>query len=154
MQASTWICTYQMQATKFMSLLPLLVCSSCPRILILLIHVHDRTLISSPPLSSKDNSYLCSFLSPFVINDHKKGRSHMKFSMWRSMATTWSCTSTPCRQSYEALVVWYKELDLGRWLSLESSFLIDTFNLIKIDTTCNNNMWKHEDHIEMPHVGY
>jgi len=97
MQASTWICTYQMQATKFMSLLPLLVCSSCPRILILLIHVHDRTLISSPPLSSKDNSYLCSFLSPFVINDHKKGRSHMKFSMWRSMATTWSCTSCTCR---------------------------------------------------------
>ena len=97
MQASTWICTYQMQATKFMSLLPLLVCSSCPRILILLIHVHDRTLISSPPLSSKDNSYLCSFLSPFVINDHKKGRSHMKFAMWRSMATTWSCTSCTCR---------------------------------------------------------
>ena len=102
MQASTWICTYQMQATKFMSLLPLLVCSSCPRILILLniaplIHVHDRTLISSPPLSSKDNSYLCSFLSPFVINDHKKGRNHMKFAMWRSMATTWSCTSCTCR---------------------------------------------------------
>ena len=94
MQASTWICIYQMQTTKFMSLLPLLVCSSCPRILILLnmlllIHVHDCTLISSPPLSSKDNSYLCSFLSPFVINDHKKGRNHMKFAMWRSMATTW-----------------------------------------------------------------
>ena len=90
MQASAWICTYQMQTTKFMSLLPLLVCSSCPRILILLlIHVHDCTLISSPPLSSKDNSYLCSFLSPFVINDHKKGRNHMKFAMWRSMATTW-----------------------------------------------------------------
>ena len=53
--------------------------------------------LSSPPLSSKDNSYLCSFLSPFVINDHKKGRSHMKFSMWRSMATTWSCTSCTCR---------------------------------------------------------
>ena len=35
MQARTWICTYQMQTTKFMSLLPLLVCSSCPRILIL-----------------------------------------------------------------------------------------------------------------------
>src|SRR6185312_1726678 len=43
------------------------------QILLLLIHVHDCTLISSPPLSSKDNSYLCSFLSPFVINDHKKG---------------------------------------------------------------------------------
>jgi len=105
MQASTWICTYQMQATKFMSLLPLLVCSSCPRILILLIHVHDRTLISSPPLSSKDNSYLCSFLSPFVINDHKKGRSHMKFAMWRSMATTWSCTSCTCRVTTCILLV-------------------------------------------------
>ena len=67
MQASTWICTYQMQATKFMSLLPLLVCSSCPRILILLIHVHDRTLISSSPLSSKDNSYLCSFLAVRIL---------------------------------------------------------------------------------------
>ena len=30
-----------------------------------------------------------SFLSPFVINDHKKGRNDMKFAMWRSMATTW-----------------------------------------------------------------
>ena len=36
MQASTWICTNQMHSIKFMSLLPLLVCFSCPRILILL----------------------------------------------------------------------------------------------------------------------
>ena len=153
MQASTWIYTYQMQATKFMSLLPLLVCSSRPRVLILLIHVHDRTLISSPPLSSKDNSYLCAFLSPFVINDHKKDRSHMKFAMWRSMATTWSCTSCTCR-----ITTWIplvgnhmKHLWFESWIFI---FLMDTFNLIEIDTTYNNNMWKHEDHIEMPHVGY
>ena len=36
MQASTWICTNQMHSIKFMSLPPLLVCFSCPRILILL----------------------------------------------------------------------------------------------------------------------
>ena len=36
MQANTWICTYQMQSNKFMSLLPLLVCFSLSRILILL----------------------------------------------------------------------------------------------------------------------
>ena len=106
MQASTWICTYQMQTTKlqttkFMSLLPLFVCSSCPRILILLNIAHLDPCPwshSHLPLNhQRDNSYLCSFLSPFVINDHKKGRSHMKFSMWRSMATTWSCTSCTCR---------------------------------------------------------
>ena len=90
MHASTWICTYQMQTTKFMSLLPLLVCFSCPRILILLIHVHDRTLILSPPLSSKDNSYLCSFLSPFVINDHKRAK------------TTWNL---PCEDQWLPLEV-------------------------------------------------
>ena len=163
MQASTWICTYQMQATKFMSLLPLLVCSSCPRILILLIHVHDRTLISSPPLSSKDNSYLCSFLSPFVINDHKKGRNHMKFAMWRSMATTWSCTSCTCRvTTWIPLVgnhmkrLWF-DTKSWTWVDgwvLNLHFWWTLFKLIGIDTTCNNNMWKHEDHLEMPHVGH
>ena len=92
-----------------MSLLPLLVCFSCPRILILLIHVHDhtqeywsssiflllihvhdRTLISFPPLSSKDNSYICSFLSPFVINDHKRAK------------TTWNL---PCEDQWLPLEV-------------------------------------------------
>ena len=87
MQASTWICTYQMQTTKFMSLLPLLVCSSCPKILILL----NIAPLDPCPWS---HSHL---ISPFVINDHKKGRDHMKFAMWRSMATTWSCTSCTCR---------------------------------------------------------
>ena len=28
------------------------------------------------------------------------------------------------------------------------------FQLIGIDTTCNYHMWKHEDHLEMPHVGH
>ena len=102
MQASTWICTYQMQTTKFMNLPPYL-CAPLVQeywsssILLLLIHVHARTLISSPPLSSKDNSYICSFLSPFVIYDHKRGRNQMKFAMWRSMVTTWNCTSCTCR---------------------------------------------------------
>ena len=144
MQASAWICTYQMQTTEFMSLLPLLVCSSCPRILILLniapldpcpwshSHLplcHPRIIHIfvhfSPPLSS---------MTIKRPKPHEIG--HVKINGYH--------LNTPCRQSYEALVVWYKELDLGRWLSLESSFLMDTFNLIKIDTTCNN-MWKHED---------
>ena len=161
-QASTWICTYQMQATKFMSLLPLLVCSSCPRILILLIHVHDRTLISSPPLSSKDNSYLCSFLSPFVINDHKRAK------------TTWNL---PCEDQWLPLEVvpctymvttwipfvgnhmkrlWF-DTKSWTWVDgwvLNLHFLWTLFKLIGIDTTCNNNMWKHEDHLEIPHVGH
>ena len=131
MQASIWICTHQMQSIKFMSLLPLLVCFSCPRILILLIHVHDRTLISSPPLSSRDNSYLCSFLSPFVINDHKRAETTWNLpceDQWLPLEVVPLVLVAlpleyPYRQSYEALVVWYKELDLGRWLSLESSFL-------------------------------
>ena len=84
MQASAWICTYQMQTTKFKSCSPYL-CAPLVQeywsssILLLLIHVHDRTLISSPPLSSKDNSYLCSFLSPFVINDHKRAETTWNF---------------------------------------------------------------------------
>ena len=45
-----------------------------PRIIHIFVH-------SSPPLSS------------MTI----KGRNHMKFAMWRSMATTWSCTSCTCR---------------------------------------------------------
>ena len=105
---------------------------------------------------------LCSFLPPFVINDHKKGRNHMKFSMWRSMATTWSYISCTCRVTTWILLVgnhmkclWFDTkswtwvdgwvLNLHFWWTLSIWF--------KIDTTCNN-MWKHEDHIEMPHVGY
>ena len=100
MQASAWICTYQMQTTKFMSLLPLLVCSSCPRILILL---NIAPLDPCPwshshlPLCHPRIIHIFVHFSPFVINDHKKGQNHMKFVMWRLRATTWSCTSCTCR---------------------------------------------------------
>jgi hypothetical protein len=91
MQESTWICTYQMESSKFMSLLPptcvllfvqKLKCD--PSILLPLDYVHT---LSSPLSShtqrqfhifhllchhiSKDNFISLSNFSPFVINNHK-----------------------------------------------------------------------------------
>ena len=116
--------------------------------------------LSSPPLSSKDNSYLCSFLSPFVINDHKKGRDHMKFAMWRSMTTTWSCTSCTCRvTTWIPLVgnhmkrLWF---DTKSWTWVDGWVFI-FYGHFQVDWNwhhLNTNMWKHGDHLEMPHVGY
>ena len=75
MHTSTWICTYQMQTTKFMSLLPLLVCFSCLRIFDPLTFFTFFNV--TPSLSifmSKSNfpQYLCTNLSSFVINFHKR----------------------------------------------------------------------------------
>ena len=111
MQASAWICTYQMQTTKFLSLLPLLVCSSCPRILILLniapldpcpwSHSHlplcHPRIIHIPLCHPRIIHIFVHFSPPLSSMTIKKGRSHMKFAMWRSMATTWSYTSCTCR---------------------------------------------------------
>ena len=151
MQASTWICTYQMQTTKFMSLLPLLVCSSCPRMLILLniapswsmscycsllIHVMSMLALSSPLYLCPNILYLCPNFSPFVINDHKRPDTiwnlcHVKIHGYHLKILPW-----------KSLVAWCKELDLGRWLSLESSFLMDTFNWLVltplVTTTCGS----------------
>ena len=103
MQASTWICTFKCNQSKFMSLLPLLVCFSCPRILI---HLFSSMLLPPCPTSISFVSHLshCTIslpfnqafislynLSPFVINFHKRCASY-----------------------------WYKGLHWGRWLILES----------------------------------
>ena len=113
MQASTWICTYQMQTTKFMSLLPLLVCSSCPlsknidppQYFSLLIHVMSMLALSSPLLLCPNILYLCPNFSPFVINDHKRPDTlwnlfHVKISEYHLKVVSW-----------EFLVAWCKELD-------------------------------------------
>jgi hypothetical protein len=65
MQASTWICTFQMQITKFMSLLPLLVFFKC---------FLSPFFFNESPLSSNfiPSIYLCDQLSLFVINFHKR----------------------------------------------------------------------------------
>ena len=90
----------------------------------LLIQVHACTLIflSLSNISLSKWTYLYPNFSPFVINDHKRPDTiwnlchviingyHLKILPWKSH------------------VAWCKELDLGRWLSLESSFLMDTFN--------------------------
>ena len=142
MQASAWICTYQMQTTKFMSLLPLLVCSSCPRILILL-NIAPSWSMSCPCLHShlpyifvQTFLYLCPNFSPFVINDHKRPNTiwnlcHVKINGYHLKILLW-----------KYLVAWCKKLDLGRWLSLESSFLMDTTNWLEltplVTTTCGS----------------
>ena len=110
MQASTWICTYQMQPIKFMSLLPLLVCFCCPRILILL---HSSMLLPLCPCltttySHDAFSYLCSNFSPFVINFHKRCASY-----------------------------WYKGLHWGRWLTLEFCIFYGHHKCWN-DTTCSS----------------
>ena len=137
MQASTWICTYQLQSIKFMSLLPLHVCFSCPRMLILLNNApldpcHIRTCTLSSSLYLCPNiSYIFVQISPLLSLITIKGRNHMKFVMWRSMDTLW-------RQS------WCKEFDLGRWLSLDSLCFMDTTNWLEltplVTTTCGSMM--------------
>jgi hypothetical protein len=80
----------------------------------------------SPPLSSyiQKQFYIFVHLPPFVINNHKR---------YASFDTKGGSRS--------------------RRLILKSSFLMDT-TICRNDTTCNYHMWKHEDHIEMPHVGH
>ena len=83
-----------------------------------------------------NNSYLCPNFSPFVINYHKRPNTlrnlcHVKINGYHLKILPW-----------KSLVVWCKELDLGRWLSLESSFLMDTFNWLVltplVTTTCGS----------------
>jgi hypothetical protein len=78
------------------------------------------------PLSSyiQRKFHIFVHLFPFVINNHK----------------------------------WYASFDTkggsrSRRLILESSVFMDT-TICWNDTTCNYHMWKHEDHLEMPHVGH
>ena len=112
--------------SKFMSLLPLLVCFSCPRILIhlfssMLLPLYPRpTSISfvshlfhciiSPPFNQAFISLYN--LSPFVINFHKRCASHL------------------CKGSH-----W------GRWLRLESCIFYGHHLIVGmtplVDTTCN-----------------
>ena len=119
MQASIWICTYQMQQIKFMSSLSLLVCFSCPRILILLHSSMLLPLCPCPTTTSPHNvfTYLCSNFSPFVINFHKR------------------CASN-----------WYKGLHWGRWLTLESCIFYGQHHICWNDTSCriidlDTNWW-------------
>ena len=93
------------------------------------VHVHTNTLsspfvITYPKIISYRQFHIFVHLSPFVINNHKR---------YASFDT--------------------KGGTRGGWLILESSFLMDT-TICWNDTTCNYHMWKHEDHLEMPHVGH
>ena len=99
MQASAWICTYQMQTTKFMSLLPLLVFSSCPRILILLNIASLDPCPWSQMIALSSHLPLCHprIIHIFVHSSPPLSSMTIKRAMWRSMATTWSCTSCTCR---------------------------------------------------------
>ena len=95
MQASIWICIYQMQTTKFMSLPPLLVCSSCPRMLILL-NIAPSWSMSCPCLHSYlpyifvQTFYIFVQISPSLSSMTIKGPTPYEIcAMWRSMNTTW-----------------------------------------------------------------
>ena len=153
MQASTWICTYQMQTTKFMSLLPLLVSSSCPRMLILL-NIAPSWSMSCPCLHSHlpyifvQTFYIFVQISPLLSSMTIKGPTPYEIcAMWRSMNTTW--------RLYHENLLW---LDAKSWTRVMVEFWTFNFDghyqLIWIDTTYNYHMWKHEDHLEMPHVGH
>jgi hypothetical protein len=101
--------------------------SLCPRISLLSFLLPlDYVHTLSPPLSShiQRQFHIFVHLSPFVINNHKR---------YASFDTKGGSRS--------------------RRLILKSSFLMDT-TICRHDTTCNYHMWKHEDHLEMPHVGH
>ena len=95
MQASTWICTNQMQSTKFMSLLPLLVCSSSknvdpPQYCSLLIHVMSMLALSSPLYLFVQIFHIFVQISPPLSSMTIKGpRPYEICAMWISMDTTW-----------------------------------------------------------------
>ena len=153
MQASTWICTNQMQSIKFMSLLPLHVCFSCLRILILLYSSMLLPLYACPCLHShlpyislSKTFHIFVQISPPLSSMAIKGPIQYKIcAMWRSMDTTW--------RFYHEHLLW---LDAKSWTWVNGWVLNlnfgGHFQLIGIDTTCNYHMWKHEDHLEMPHV--
>ena len=115
--------------SKFMSLLPLLVCFSCPRILIL---VHCSMLLPLCPCPTTTSphdvvTYLC---SPFVINFHKMCASY-----------------------------WYKGLHWVRWLTLQSSIFYGQHNIYWNDTSCrifdlDTNWWGTSPCHSMCHCWY
>ena len=122
MQASTWLCTYQIQTTKFMSLLPLLVCSSCPRMLILL-NIAPSWSISCPclhshlPYSFVQIFYIFVQISPPLSSMTIKGPTPYEIcAMWRSMNTTW--------RLYHENLLW---LDAKSWTRVDGWILIFHF---------------------------
>ena len=107
-----------------------------PQYCSLLIHVMSMLALSSPLYLCPNILYLCPNFSTFVINDHKRPDTiwnlcHMKINGYHLKILPW-----------KSLVAWCKELDLGRWLSLDSSFLMDTFNWLVltplVTTTCGS----------------
>ena len=105
---------------KFMSLLPLLVCFSCPRILILL---HSSMLLPLCPCPSSTSphdafSYLCSNFFPFVINFHKRCASfdtkdcigvdgwHLNLAFFMDTSKYWN--DTTCNTSCRIFWPWYQ----------------------------------------------
>ena len=102
---------------KFMSLLPLLVCFSCPRILILSL---SSMLLPLCPLSMSKTLIVVSF-SQSLPN------------------LSYLCTISPTLSSISikgVLLIDAKACIWGRWLRLESSFLMDT-TIYWNDATCS-----------------
>ena len=124
MQASTWLCTYQMQSIKVHELAP-------PTCVLLLSKNFDPSLFFNvaPSLSmSMSNLYFFVSISPkafislynlfsFVINFHKRCASY-----------------------------WYKGLHWGRWLTFESCIFYGQHHICWNDTSCrifdlDTNWW-------------
>jgi hypothetical protein len=127
MQASTWIRTYKMQSIKFMSLIPLLVCFSLSKNFTPFMHFCSLLIMSilSHPLCHyiyKDN-FISFLISPPLSSITIKGMP---------------------------LFIQRVVLGVDDWF-LNLQFFMDT-TIWCNDTTCNYHMWKHEDHLEKPHV--
>ena len=126
--------------SKFMSLLPLLVCFSCSRILIishpsmllpLFVYVHVQPLLLCLYffVSIFPKAFISLYnLSPFGINLHKRCASH-----------------------------WRKGLLLGRWLRLESCIFYGHHLIVGmtplVDTTCMLYHLFLVGLLEIPHIG-
>ena len=116
MQASTWLCIYQMQPVKVYELAPLLVCFSCPRILIL---SHSSILLPLCPCPCPTSTSLSQSLTKL----------------------SYLCIISPPLSSISikgVLLIDAKVCIWGRWLRLEY-FLwtsLDYWN----DTTCRYHL--------------
>ena len=139
MQASTWLCTYQMQPIKVHELAPLLMCFTCPRILI---HLFSSMLLPLCPcpypyptctsLSQSLPKLLYLISPPCTISNSK---------------LSYLCTISPPLSSISikgVLLIDAKVCIWGRWSRLESCIFYGHHLIVGmtplVDTTCRYHL--------------
>ena len=149
MQASTWICTYQMQPIKVLHSSMLLPLCPCPTTT----SPHDAF------------TYLCFNFSPFVINFHKRCASYWyKGLHWGRWLTLESCifygqhniwwNDTSCRIFDLDTNWWGTSPYVNAWVilldKLEPLYVRGLFSLddhLKLRITCGTTIWCARYHL-------